>query len=68
MQNIIICTTPLQMLIAHKIIKTKADESFDLLVIAQQDNEKYRYYFNRLKKDCKKSLYYTLKKGGLSFL
>lgn len=68
MQNIIICTTPLQMLIAHKIIKIKADESFDLLVIAQHDNEKYRYYFNRLKKDCKKSLYYTLKKGGLGFL
>lgn len=67
MQNLIICTTPLQMMIADKIIELKPDESFDLLVIAQQDNEKYEYYFNQIKKNCINSMYYPLRQGIRGF-
>ncbi|WP_288776185.1 glycosyltransferase family 52, partial [uncultured Psychrobacter sp.] len=62
--NLIICLTPFQMLIAKKIIELKPSEKFDLLVLSQQDNDKYRYYFKMLSKFCNESFYYVLK-GGL---
>jgi len=51
------CTTPLQMLIAQRIILERKNETFDILVYALNDNEKYRYYFDKLQKVCRNSLY-----------
>lgn len=58
MNSLIICLTPLQMIIAEKIIDKNKDHKFDLLVISLFDNEKYRYYFNRLKEKVNLSGYY----------
>lgn len=58
MNSLIICLTPLQMIIAEKIIDKYKDHKFDLLVISLFDNEKYRYYFNRLKEKVNLSGYY----------
>lgn len=66
-RSLIMCVTPLQMLIAEKIIAINSEESFDLLVVALNDNEKYRNYFERLKKVCVNSLYYIQGKGRLAF-
>lgn len=62
------CTTPLQMLIAEKIIELNSDNEFDLLVILLYDNDKYKYYYNRLKKMCVNSLAYTPKTGLNGFV
>ena len=51
------CTTPLQMLIAEKIIELNSDKKFDLLVLVSNDNNKYAYYYSRLKEKCFNSLY-----------
>lgn len=51
--NLILCATPLQVLIAEKIIEKYPSESFSLIMITYSKNEKYLYYFNRLKKKCK---------------
>lgn len=67
-RSLIMCVTPLQMIIAEKIITLKSEEDFDLLVIALSDNEKYRYYYNRLKNVCVASMYYTTEKGTKGFL
>lgn len=51
--NLILCATPLQVLIAEKIIEKYPNESFSLIMITYSKNEKYLYYFNRLKNKCK---------------
>ncbi len=51
------CTTPLQMLIAEKIIDLNQNKDFDLLVLVASNNNKYNYYFNRLKRKCFDNLY-----------
>ncbi|MCJ8343567.1 MAG: glycosyltransferase family 52 protein [Cetobacterium sp.] len=51
--NLILCATPLQVLIAERIIEKHPGESFSLIMITYDKNEKYLYYFNRLKKKCK---------------
>lgn len=66
-RNLIMCVTPLQIIIAEKIIELKSEDDFDLLVIALSDNEKYRYYYNRLKNVCVASMYYTTEKGMKGF-
>lgn len=65
---LIICLTPLQMIIAEKIVELNPCKNFDLLVITSNDDVKYRAYYKRLKKLCKNSLYYIPKKGRLGFL
>ena len=55
--NIIICTTPFQMLIAENILELYKNEDFFLIVITPNKNIKYRYYYNKIKKKVKKSLY-----------
>lgn len=62
-RSLIMCVTPLQMIIAEKIIELNSDEIFDLIIIALNDNEKYNYYYSRLKKVCLNSLYYIPKPG-----
>ena len=48
--NLIICMTPLQVLIAEKILEERKDEQFQLIFISERDSEKDRFYFNRLSK------------------
>ena len=67
-RSLIMCVTPLQMMIAEKIIQLNPEQDFDLLVIALSDNDKYRYYYDRLKNICISSLYYTTEKGMKGFL
>lgn len=66
-RNLIMCVTPLQMIIAEKIIELHPDKEFDLLVLALNDNEKYRHYYERLKFFCINSLYIISKPGLLGF-
>jgi beta-galactosamide-alpha-2,3-sialyltransferase len=61
------CTTPLQMLIAEKIIKINREDNFDLIVIALNDNEKYSLYYKRLSRLCISSLYYKTQPGLKGF-
>lgn len=59
------CTTPLQMLIAEKIIALNPSKRFDLLILAHSDSPKYRYYFERLKLKCMDSFFFINDKAGL---
>ncbi|HFE9762263.1 TPA: glycosyltransferase family 52 [Acinetobacter baumannii] len=43
-KSLVICFTPLQMLIAEKIVAQQP--SVDLIVIALNNNDKYKYYYN----------------------
>lgn len=47
--NLIICWTPLQMVIAEKIIDQNPNEKFHTMVMSYVKNEKFEHYFNRLK-------------------
>jgi beta-galactosamide-alpha-2,3-sialyltransferase len=64
-KNLVICTTPLQILIAKKIIELEKSE-FDAILVTNKFNEKYSYYFNELKKICGKSLFFN-SDYGVSF-
>lgn len=66
--SLIICTTPLQILIAEKIIELSSNKSFDLIVLVPSNNKKYEYYFNRLRNKCRRSLYYIMKNGVFGFI
>ncbi|MDP8143288.1 glycosyltransferase family 52 [Pasteurella atlantica] len=44
--------TPLQMLIAEKIIELHSEDKFYAIVLGQKENSKYYYYANRLKEKC----------------
>nr|WP_315043079.1 glycosyltransferase family 52 [uncultured Moraxella sp.] len=58
--NIILCITPLQVLIAEQIIKqTQGD--FIGLYLPYGDNAKHRNYFKKLKNFCQKTEYIELK-------
>lgn len=60
-RSLIMCTTPLQMLIAEKIIQLKKNEKFDLiLIINGNSNNKFKNYFNRLQLKTSKSMIYEL--------
>lgn len=67
-KSLIICVTPLQMLVAEKIIEKFDSHEFDLLVLALHDNEKYQYYYDRLKIKCKNSLYFSPENNVLNFI
>lgn len=57
MINIIICYTPLQTLIAEKIIDLHPNEKFYGIVLTPINTPKNKYYFERLKKKCVKCVY-----------
>lgn len=63
--NLIICLTPLQMLIAEAIIKEKKLKNTILVVIAYNDNEKFRYYYKRLGLLCDKSYFFLIDNSSL---
>lgn len=58
--NLVICRTPLQSIIVEKILKMKEGQDFFLLYIVDYDNEKQRYYYNKLAKRVKDSQYVVL--------
>lgn len=58
--NLIICTTPLQVLIAERIIDLHPEEKFQGLFLARNKNDKYRCYYCRLQKKCIKSDFFLL--------
>lgn len=68
--NLIICCTPLQVLIAEKIIDLYPNEKFYGILIYPEKNSKYIYYYNRLAKKCEKTQYidYHTKNQFKSFL
>lgn len=55
--NLIICTTPFQVLLAEKIIAMNPDEKYIFRYISVTKNEKHLYYYNRLKSKIKDSQY-----------
>lgn len=55
--NLIIVTTPFQMIIAEKIMQIYPQESFHLIVLTSYDNCKYKYYYERVSKKCKMANY-----------
>lgn len=61
-KNLIICLTPLQMLIMEAIIRAKKDEERDytFICICYNYNEKYNMYFNRFKKNVGESFLYEV--------
>lgn len=65
---LIMCVTPLQMIIARKIIELNPDKDFDLVAIALSSNIKYKRYYKELRELCDNSLYYFPKKGFIGFL
>lgn len=56
-KNLIVCSTPLHMLIAEKIINMHPSEEFDLLLITDAFNEKYNFYRMRLSSRCNKTFF-----------
>ena len=52
--NLIVCASPLQVLIAEKIIDEHPNEMFYGIMMISNTNSKYNYYYERLKKKCKK--------------
>lgn len=67
-RNLIMCVTPLQMLIAEKIIQSNPKVVFDLIVIALQDNDKYVYYYNRVANLCDNNFYLVRGKREITCL
>lgn len=65
--SLIMCTTPLQMLIAERIIALKPKESFDVITITLSDNPKYRNYFKNISLKCTNSFYYVPELGLIGF-
>lgn len=66
--NLIICSTPFQVLVAEKIIKKYPEKTFFAMMIVMNDNEKYRYYARRLLDKCSgNGEIYTLKKQKSKF-
>lgn len=63
--NLIICMTPLQMLIADRIIDKKGLKDNILFVIAYSDNEKFRHYYNRLSRKCVLSYFFKINENNL---
>ncbi|EOQ74854.1 glycosyltransferase family 52 [Acinetobacter lactucae] len=53
-RNLLVCLTPLQMLIASKIVEQNPT-SYDVLCLSYNENEKYDYYFNKLSLVCENS-------------
>lgn len=56
-RNLLICFTPLQVLIASKVLVGK---DFDTLLISYVDNEKYRFYFEKISRLSRKSLFFKI--------
>lgn len=63
--NLIICLTPLQMLIAEKIIQNKNLKNNILICLSYNDSDKSKYYYNRLSLLCKESYFFMINHSSL---
>ena len=52
-KSLIMCVTPLQILIAEKIIQSRPTEDFDVIIFGLENNQKFNYYAEKLKKYAK---------------
>lgn len=66
--NLLVCMTPLQALIAEKIIKHDPYNQYDLIYITYYNEEKNKFYYNRLSKFVRRSDFLYLKKSFFDFL
>lgn len=67
--NLIICTTPFQMLMAEKILDLYKEEDFELHLFCNVMNKKYNHYFNRLARKVTKSKIYVFnRKSKIKYL
>ena len=67
---LLLCATPLQVLIAERIIQKNPDAIF-FLIFTDHDYEnktKFLYYFDRLKSQCAQCMYWTDHHGLKNFL
>lgn len=69
-RSLILCSNPLQIMIAEQIIDTYPNKDFDLLVASSyvSNNDKYNYYYNRLALKCKDKLLYNVTSGLKNFI
>lgn len=58
--NLIIVTSPLQVLIAERIMAEHPNEEFDAVMYTRMDNDKYRYYTDRLRALCRRVDYVVI--------
>lgn len=67
---LLICATPLQVLIAEKIISLNSEKDFYLVFTDHnyENKAKFTHYYNRLKSQCLKSIYWTDDPGLKNFL
>lgn len=66
--NLIVCMTPLQALIAEKIVENSEVESYDLLYITYYNFEKNIYYYEKIKNKFKNANFIKLNKNFFAFL
>lgn len=64
--NLIICGSPLHVMIAERIINLYPTEEFVGIMICTVDNEKYRFYSKRLEKKCQLFFEFKYKTSILS--
>jgi len=62
MKKVFVCFTPLHVLIAKKIIEIEYIKDFVFIYFTDIDNEKHRYYYNKLKLIATESYFVILKK------
>lgn len=66
--NLIICHTPLQAMIALRIISLFKLEKFDCIYISESCNKKNEYYFKKLKSACRKAEMFIVPGNRFSYL
>lgn len=68
--NLIICTTPLQVVIAERIIEKYPEEEFIGVMLVSSSNNKQKYYYEKLSKVTRSSYWFNLEKykGRLRYL
>lgn len=67
LQGLIMCSTPLQMLIASNVIDLNPQVEFNLVVVTSVSNNKYEYYYEKLSAKCKNSFFFINKSGLKNF-
>lgn len=62
--RLFICITPLQMLIAERLIENNPSYENDFICMYYDNNEKYDYYYERLKSKCQTSSKFLISDNG----
>ncbi|MFN7039483.1 MAG: glycosyltransferase family 52 [Alphaproteobacteria bacterium] len=58
--NLIICLTPLQMVIAQKIINLNPGSNYDIICFSYNKNDKYTFYYNKISLKCVNSFRFNI--------